>query len=154
MTELKIDPQDIAEALRRHVESYSPETEREEVGYVTDTGDGIARVRGLPSTMANELLEFPGEIFGVALNLEEDEIGCVIFGDAEEIEEGQPVKRTGRILSIGVGDGVLGRVIDPLGRPLDGKDPIEFEAERPLEVQAPSVIQRQPVKEPLQTGIK
>jgi F-type H+-transporting ATPase subunit alpha len=154
MAELTIDPKDIAEALRKHVESYRPETEREEVGYVTDTGDGIARVRGLPSAMANELLEFPHETLGVALNLEEDEIGCVLFGDAEAIEEGNPVKRTGRILSIGVGDGVLGRVIDPLGRPLDGREPIQFEAERPLEVQAPSVMQRQPVKEPLQTGIK
>ena len=154
MAELKIDPQDIAAALRKHVESYRPETRREEVGRVTDTGDGIARVRGLPGAMANEILEFPAEVVGVALNLEEDEIGCVIFGDAEDIEEGQPVKRTGRILSIGVGDGVLGRVLDPLGRPLDGGEPIEFEAQRPLEVQAPSVIQRQPVKEPLQTGIK
>jgi F-type H+-transporting ATPase subunit alpha len=154
MAELKIDPQEIAEALRKHVETYRPETEREEVGYVTDTGDGIARVRGLPGAMANELLQFPGEVVGVALNLEEDEIGCVIFGDTEEIEEGQPVKRIGRILSVGVGDGVLGRVIDPLGRPLDGGEPIEFEAERALEVQAPTVIQRQPVKEPLQTGIK
>jgi F-type H+-transporting ATPase subunit alpha len=154
MAELTIDPKEIAEALKKHVESYKPETQREEVGWVTDTGDGIARVRGLPGAMANELLEFPGEIFGVALNLEEHEIGCVIFGDAEQIEEGQAVKRTGRILSIGVGDGVLGRVIDPLGRPLDGGEPIEFEAQRPLEVQAPSVMQRQPVKEPLQTGIK
>ena len=154
MSELTIDPKEIAEALKKHVESYKPETEREEVGWVTDTGDGIARVRGLPGAMANELLEFPGEIYGVALNLEEHEIGCVIFGDAEQIEEGQPVKRTGRILSIGVGDGVLGRVIDPLGRPLDGGEPIQFEAQRPLEVQAPSVMQRQPVKEPLQTGIK
>jgi F-type H+-transporting ATPase subunit alpha len=154
MAELTIDPKDIADALKKHVESYRPEIEREEVGWVTDTGDGIARVRGLPGAMANELLEFPGEIFGVALNLEEHEIGCVIFGDAEAIEEGQAVKRTGRILSIGVGDGVLGRVIDPLGRPLDGGEPIQFEAQRPLEVQAPSVMQRQPVKEPLQTGIK
>ena len=154
MAELTIDPKEIAEALKKHVESYKPETEREEVGWVTDTGDGIARVRGLPGAMANELLEFPGEILGVALNLEEHEIGCVIFGDAEQIEEGQPVKRTGRILSIGVGDGVLGRVIDPIGRPLDGKEPIQYEEQRPLEVQAPSVTERQPVSEPLQTGIK
>jgi F-type H+-transporting ATPase subunit alpha len=154
MAELTIDPKEIAEALKKHVESYKPETEREEVGWVTDTGDGIARVRGLPGAMANELLEFPGEVYGVALNLEEHEIGCVIFGDAEQIEEGQAVKRTGRILSIGVGDGVLGRVIDPLGRPLDGGEPIEYEEQRPLEVQAPSVTERQPVSEPLQTGIK
>jgi F-type H+/Na+-transporting ATPase subunit alpha len=149
-----LDTKDIAAALKKHVESFTPETEREEVGRVSETGDGIARVTGLPSTMANELLEFPHEIFGVAFNLEEDEIGCVLFGDAEGIEEGHPVKRTGRILSVGVGDGVLGRVIDPLGRPLDGKGPVRFETDRVLEIQAPSVIMRQPVKEPLQTGIK
>ena len=154
MAELTIDPKDIAAALKRHVESFRPETEREEVGRVAETGDGIARVRGLPSTMANELLEFPEDIFGVAFNLEEDEIGCVIFGDAERIEEGDPVKRTGRILSVGVGDGLLGRVVDPLGRPMDAKGPIRFERDRVLEVQAPSVIMRQPVKEPLQTGVK
>jgi F-type H+-transporting ATPase subunit alpha len=149
-----IDPQDIAAALKRHVASFRPETEREEVGRVSETGDGIARVRGLPGTMANELLEFPHDVSGVAFNLEEEEIGCVLFGDPEGIEEGDPVKRTGRILSIGVGDGVLGRVIDPLGRPLDGKGPVRFEGERALEVQAPSVVMRQPVNEPLQTGIK
>ncbi|MDQ4005832.1 MAG: F0F1 ATP synthase subunit alpha [Actinomycetota bacterium] len=154
MAELTIDPQDIAAALKRHVESFRPETEREEIGRVTDTGDGIARVSGLPGTMANELLEFRHDIVGVALNLEEDEIGCVIFGDEELIEAGDPVKRTGRILSVGVGDGLLGRVVDPIGRPLDGKGPIEIETDRALEVQAPSVVQRQPVTEPLQTGIK
>jgi F-type H+/Na+-transporting ATPase subunit alpha len=149
-----IDPSDIAAALRKHVESFRPETEREEVGRVAETGDGIARVLGLPSTMANEILEFPEGILGVAFNLEEEQIGCVLFGDPEGIEEGDPVKRTGRILSIGVGDGVLGRVIDPLGRPLDGKGAIRFEEERALEVQAPSVVMRQPVKEPLYTGVK
>ena len=149
-----IDPEDIARALQRHVESFRPETEREEVGRVSETGDGIARVTGLPSTMANELLEFPHEIYGVAFNLEEEEIGCVLFGDPEGIEEGDPVKRTGRILSVGVGDGVLGRVIDPLGRPLDGKGPIQTETQRVLEIQAPSVVLRQPVNEPLQTGVK
>jgi F-type H+-transporting ATPase subunit alpha len=154
MAELKIDPQDIAAALQRHVESFEPETEREEVGRVMETGDGIARVRGLPGTMANELLEFPHDVYGVAFNLEEDQIGCVIFGEAERIEEGDPVKRTGRILSVPVGDGFLGRVVDPLGRPVDGKGPIQAEEQRPLEVQAPSVIARQPVNEPLQTGIK
>jgi F-type H+-transporting ATPase subunit alpha len=154
MAELTIDPKDIAAALKKHVDSFRPETERQEVGRVAETGDGIARVDGLPSTMANEILEFPHDIRGVAFNLEEDQIGCVLFGDPEGIEEGDPVKRTGRILSIGVGDGVLGRVIDPLGRPMDGKGSIRFEAERALEVQAPSVVMRQPVKEPLQTGIK
>jgi F-type H+/Na+-transporting ATPase subunit alpha len=149
-----IDPKDIAKALQRHVESFRPETEREEVGRVTETGDGIARVRGLPGTMANELLEFPHDVLGVAFNLEEDEIGCVLFGDPEGIEEGSAVKRTGRILSIGVGDGLLGRVIDPLGRPMDGKGAIRTDTDRVLEIQAPSVVMRQPVNEPLQTGVK
>ena len=154
MAELTIDPKSIAEALRKHVEEFEPETEREEVGRVMETGDGIARVEGLPGAMALELLEFPGETYGLAFNLEVDQIGCVILGEAEGIEQGDPVKRTGRVLSVGVGDGVLGRVIDPLGRPLDGKGPIRFEEQRVLELQAPSVIDRQPVNEPLQTGIK
>jgi F-type H+/Na+-transporting ATPase subunit alpha len=150
-----IDPDDIAAALRRHVESFTPQTEREEVGRVLEVGDGIAQVHGLPSTMTNELLEFPHGIYGLAFNLEEDRIGSVLFTeDPERIEEGDPVKRTGRILSAPVGDAMLGRVVDPLGRPMDGKGPIRAEADRPLEVQAPSVIMRQPVKEPLQTGIK
>ena len=154
MAELTIDPRDIAEALRRHVEDFRPETERQEVGRVVDTGDGIARVSGLPGAMANELLEFPHEVQGLAFNLEVDTIGCVLFGESERIQEGDPVKRTGRILSVPVGDGMLGRVVDPLGRPMDGGPPIEAEEQRNLEVQAPSVIDRQPVKEPLQTGVK
>jgi len=155
MAELTIDPRDIAEALRRHVDSFRPETEREEVGRVLEVGDGIARVHGLPSTMTNELLEFPHGIYGLAFNLEEERIGCVLFTeDPERIQEGDLVKRTGRILSVPVGDGMLGRVVDPLGRPMDGKGAIRTEEDRPLEVQAPSVIMRQPVKEPLQTGIK
>jgi F-type H+/Na+-transporting ATPase subunit alpha len=148
-----IDPQTIAAALRKNVESWQPSVDREEVGRVIETGDGIARVAGLPRTMANELLEFPGGLLGVAFNLDEAEIGCIIFGDAAEIEEGDPVKQTGRILSVPVGDGFLGRVVDGLGRPLDGKGPITAEAERPLELQAPNVVSRQPVKEPLYTGI-
>ncbi|MGH2723899.1 MAG: F0F1 ATP synthase subunit alpha [Actinomycetota bacterium] len=154
MAELTIDPRDIAEALRRHVEDFRPETAQEEVGRVVDTGDGIARVTGLPGVMANELLDFPHEVQGLAFNLEVDTIGCILFGESERIQEGDPVKRTGRILSVPVGDGMLGRVIDPLGRPVDGGPPIQAEEQRPLEVQAPSVIARQPVKEPLQTGIK
>jgi F-type H+/Na+-transporting ATPase subunit alpha len=154
VAELTIDPQAIADALRKHVEGFKPETEQEEVGRVIETGDGIARVEGLPGAMALELLEFPGEIFGLAFNLEVDEIGCIVLGDAEAIEEGDSVKRTGRILSVPVGDGLLGRVVDPLGRPLDGKGPIGSEEDRPLEVQAPSVVSRQPVNEPLQTGVK
>src|SRR5215216_5753742 len=154
MTELSIRPDDIAAALKKHVESFRPSLEREEVGRVTETGDGIARVEGMPSTMALELLEFPGGLLGMALNLDVREIGCVVFGDASGIEEGDEVKHTGRVLSVPVGDGFLGRVVDPLGRPLDGKGDIESEATRALELQAPTVVQRQPVKEPLETGIK
>src|SRR5688572_16198799 len=118
---IQIDPADIAASLREHVESFTPSLERGEVGRVLETGDGIARVSGLPLAMANELLEFPGGVMGVAFNLDEAEIGCIIFGDATGIEEGDPVKQTGRILSIPVGDGFLGRVVDGLGRPIDGK---------------------------------
>jgi F-type H+/Na+-transporting ATPase subunit alpha len=154
VAELTIDPKDIASALRKHVEGFRPETERQEVGRVVETGDGIARVAGLPGAMALELLEFAEGTYGLAFNLEIDEIGVVVLGEAEGIEQGDPVKRTGRVLSVGVGDGVLGRVIDPLGRPMDAKGPIDFEDQRVLELQAPSVVNRQPVKEPLQTGIK
>ena len=150
---LNIDPASIADALRRNVESYTPSVEREEVGRVIESGDGIARVQGLPRTMANELLEFPGGILGVALNLDEEEIGCIILGESAHIEEGDPVKPTGPILSVPVGDGFLGRVVDGLGRPLDGKGPIQADDQRNLEVQAPNVVSRQPVKEPLYTGI-
>src|SRR2546427_3145333 len=127
---------------------------REEVGRVTQAGDGVAQVEGLPGAMANELLEFPEGTLGIALNLDEHTIGCVILGDPAAIQEGDPVKQTGRILSVPVGDGLLGRVIDPVGRPVDDKGPIQSEGLRNLEIQAASVVQRQPVKEPLQTGIK
>jgi len=153
MAELTLDSYEIAEALRKNIESYRPSVEREEVGRVMETGDGIARVSGLPLAMANELLEFPGGVVGLAFNLDEEEIGCVIMGDAEHIEEGDPVKKTGRILSVPVGDGFLGRVVDALGNPIDGEGPVPATESRALEVQAPSVVQRQPVKEPLQTGI-
>ena len=148
-----IDPAVIAEALRKNVEGWTPSVEREEVGRVIETGDGIARVAGLPRTMANEILEFPGGLLGVAFNLDETEIGCIIFGEAAGIEEGDPVKQTGRILSVPVGDAFLGRVVDGLGRPIDGKGSIAAEADRALELQAPNVVSRQPVKEPLYTGI-
>ena len=154
MADLTIGPDEIAKALRKHVESFTPEVRREEVGRVVETGDGIARVRGLPGALANELLEFEGGVFGVAFNLEEDEIGVVVFGDEDETDAGDTVKRTGRILSVPVGDGMLGRVVDPLGRPMDGKGSIQAEGDRVLELQAPSVVMRQPVSEPLQTGIK
>jgi F-type H+-transporting ATPase subunit alpha len=155
MTEqLSIRPDDIAAALKKNVDSFRPSLTREEVGRVTETGDGIARVEGMPSTMALELLEFPGGLLGMALNLDIREIGCVVFGDASGIEEGDEVKHTGQVLSVPVGDGFLGRVVDPLGRPQDDKGDIEAETTRALELQAPSVVQRQPVKEPLETGIK
>ncbi len=148
-----IDPESIAESLRRNVEGWEPSVEREEVGRVMEAGDGIARVQGLPKTMSNELLEFPGGVLGLAFNLDEDEIGCVVLGDSSHIEEGDQVKQTGRILSVPVGDAFLGRVVDALGRPLDGKGSIPAEGSRNLEVQAANVIDRQPVKEPLYTGI-
>jgi F-type H+/Na+-transporting ATPase subunit alpha len=150
---LNLDPASIAEALRRNVESYTPSIDREEVGRVMETGDGIARVAGLPRAMANELLEFSGGVLGVALNLDEDEIGCIILGESSHIEEGDPVTQTGRILSVPVGDGFLGRVVDALGRPIDGRGAIASTESRNLEVQAPNVVSRQPVKEPLYTGV-
>jgi F-type H+/Na+-transporting ATPase subunit alpha len=154
MTELTLRPEEIRDALESIVSSYDAGATRDEVGVVTETGDGIARVEGLHSCMTNELLEFEGGVLGLALNLDVREIGCVIMGDAQHIEEGQEVRRTGEILSIPVGDAFLGRVVDPLGRPLDGKGDINASDRRVLELQAPNVMARQPVKEPLQTGIK
>ena len=155
MAELKIQPDEIRDALANFVKSYDPgAAARDEVGKVSQAGDGIARVEGLPSTMANELLTFENGTLGLALNLDVREIGVVILGGTEGIEEGTSVSRTGEILSVPVGDGFLGRVVDPLGRPIDGKGEIVAEARRALELQAPSVVQRQPVKEPLATGIK
>jgi F-type H+-transporting ATPase subunit alpha len=155
MTELTIRPEEIREALDAFVKSYQPAAAaREEVGRVAVAGDGIARVEGLPSAMANELLEFDDGTLGLALNLDVTEIGVVVLGEFAGIEEGQTVRRTGEVLSVPVGDAFLGRVIDPLGQPLDGLGDIEAEGRRALELQAPSVVQRQGVKEPLQTGIK
>src|SRR4051812_39225658 len=155
MAELTIRPDEIRNALERFVQSYEPEAAaREEVGTVVDSGDGIAHVEGLPSAMANELLEFEDGTRGLALNLDVREIGAVVLGDFSKIEEGQKVRRTGEVLSVPVGDGFLGRVVDSLGNPLDGKGPIESTERRALELQAPTVVQRQSVSEPLQTGIK
>ena len=154
MAELTISSDEIRGALERYVSSYTPEISREEVGIVADAGDGIAHVEGLPSTMANELLEFGDGTLGVALNLDMREIGVVVLGDFSGIQEGQRVRRTGRVLSVPVGDAFLGRVIDPLGLPVDGLGDIENEGYRELELQAPNVMARQGVKEPLQTGIK
>ncbi len=155
MAELTIRPEEIRDALAKHVASYNPgAAARDEIGTVTEAGDGIARIEGLPSTMTNELLKFENGTLGLALNLDVREIGVVILGEFTGIEEGTSVRRTGEILSVPVGDGFLGRVVDPLGRPIDGKGEIVAEATRALELQAPSVVERQPVKEPLQTGIK
>ncbi|GAA3036740.1 F0F1 ATP synthase subunit alpha [Actinokineospora globicatena] len=154
MAELTISSDEIRSAIENYVSSYSPDVNREEVGTVSDTGDGIAHVEGLPSAMANELLAFPGGIVGVALNLDARELGVAILGDYDKIEEGQEVKRTGKVLSVPVGDAFLGRVIDPLGNPIDGLGEIAATGERVLELQAATVVQRQPVEEPLQTGIK
>jgi len=155
MSELKIQPNEIRDALANFVKSYDPgAAARDEVGTVSQAGDGIARVEGLPSTMANELLQFENGTLGLALNLDVREIGVVILGSYAGIEEGTSVRGTGEILSVPVGDGFLGRVVDPLGRPIDGKGEIKPDARRALELQAPSVVERQPVKEPLATGIK
>ncbi|KRB48101.1 MULTISPECIES: F0F1 ATP synthase subunit alpha [unclassified Terrabacter] len=155
MTELSIRPEEIRDALDSFVQSYEPgAASREEVGRVTDAGDGIAHVEGLPSAMTNELLQFEDGTLGLALNLDVHEIGVVILGDFAGIEEGQTVKRTGEVLSVPVGDDFLGRVIDPLGNPIDGLGDITSEGRRALELQAPNVVQRKSVHEPLQTGIK
>jgi len=154
MAELTISPDDIQGAIEEYVSSFTADTAREEVGTIIDAGDGIAHVEGLPSVMTQELLEFEGGVLGVALNLDEHDVGAVILGDFEKLAEGQQVKRTGEVLSVPVGDKFLGRVVDPLGHPIDGRGDIEAETRRPLEIQAPSVVQRQGVKEPLQTGIK
>jgi F-type H+-transporting ATPase subunit alpha len=154
MAELTISTEEIRGALERYVSSYSSELSREEVGTVADTGDGIAHVEGLPSTMTNELLEFEDGTLGLALNLDVREIGVVVLGDSAKLEEGQRVKRTGRVLSVPVGDAFLGRVVNALGQPIDGLGDIPNEGYRELELQAPNVMSRQSVSEPLQTGIK
>ena len=154
MAELTISADDIQGAIEEYVRSFEADTSREEIGTVIDAGDGIAHVEGLPSVMTQELLEFPGGVLGVALNLDEHSVGAVILGDFEKIEEGQQVKRTGEVLSVPVGDAFLGRVVNPLGQPIDGRGDVETDTRRALELQAPSVVQRQSVREPLQTGIK
>ncbi|HEX5613906.1 MAG TPA: F0F1 ATP synthase subunit alpha [Acidimicrobiia bacterium] len=154
MAELTINTEEIAAALRRHVEGYQPSIERAQVGRVLEVGDGIARVSGLPHAAVNELLEFEGGTLGLALNLEEDTIGAVILGEPDSVEEGMGVTATGRILDVAVGDGLLGRVVNALGQPIDGKGPIPQDHIRRLEVQAPGIVGRKPVHEPLQTGIK
>jgi F-type H+-transporting ATPase subunit alpha len=155
MTELTIGPDEIRDALQKFVTDYKPSAaSTEEVGHVADAGDGIAHVEGLPSAMANELLEFEDGTLGLALNLDVRDIGVVVLGDFSGIEEGQTVRRTGEVLSVPVGDGYLGRVVDPLGTPIDGLGELKTEGRRALELQAPTVVQRKSVHEPLLTGIK
>jgi F-type H+-transporting ATPase subunit alpha len=154
MAEVTLNAADVTAALRKNLEGWSPSVEAETIGYVISIGDGVARVAGLPGAMTSELLEFPGGLIGVALNLDETSIGAVLMGDSSHVEEGDEVRSTGRVLSVPVGDALLGRVIDPIGNPIDGKGPINATESRLLETQAPSVVERQPVSEPLQTGIK
>jgi F-type H+-transporting ATPase subunit alpha len=151
---VKLRPEEITSILKERIEQYDVQTDLAEVGSVLQVGDGIARVHGLENCLALEMLEFEHGVTGIALNLEEDNVGAALFGEWEHVKEGEPVRRTGQVASVPVGEGLLGRVIDPLGNPLDGQGPLETSERRPLEFKAPGVIDRQPVKEPLQTGIK
>ena len=154
MAELTLSAGDIAAALKKNLEGFEPSLEARTVGRVAEIGDGIARVSGLPDCAVNELLEFENGTVGLALNLDEESIGAVVLGDSAHIDEGQPVKATGRILSVPVGDGVLGRVVNALGEPIDGRGPLVGTQPRRMEIQAPGIMGRKPVHEPLQTGIK
>ncbi|MDF1536728.1 MAG: F0F1 ATP synthase subunit alpha [bacterium] len=151
---MQIRAEEITEIIRKQIEGFEKTVDVKETGIVLSTGDGIARVHGLENAMAGELVELPGEVFGMVLNLEEDNVGIVLLGEYQLIKEGDIVKRTGRIVEVPVGKGLLGRVVNALGQPIDGKGPIEAEATRLVEVIAPGIVKRQPVKEPLQTGIK
>jgi F-type H+-transporting ATPase subunit alpha len=152
MPTIKAD--EIAKIIREQIENYEQSVSVEEVGSVISVGDGIARIHGLEKVMAGEMLAFPHNVFGIALNLEEDQVGAVLLGEYTEIKEGDTVKRTNKIMSVPVGDALVGRVVDPLGRPLDGKGPVLTDQRNALERIAPGVVERQPVREPLQTGIK
>ncbi len=154
MAELTIDASEITAALERHVQEYNPDIATEQIGRIVEVGDGIARVSGLPGAAVNELLEFEDGTLGLALNLDEDTIGAVVLGEVDSLEEEQTVKATGRIQTVPVGDALLGRVVNALGEPIDGKGPINTTETRRMEVQAPGIVGRQPVSEPMQTGIK
>src|SRR3989440_5330891 len=152
---MQINPDEITSILKSRIEGLDGgRAELTEVGTVLSVADGIARLHGLESCMAFEMLELPHGVTGLALNLESDNVGAVLFGEWQRISEGDTVKRTGALLDIPVGEQLLGRIVDPLGRPLDGKGPIDFSETRPAEFKAPGVVQRQPVKEPMQTGLK
>jgi len=154
VTELKLKPEEISSILSQELQKYGRELEAESVGTILQVGDGIARVYGLREVMAGELVEFPGGLYGIVLNLEEDSVGVAIFGDDKHIREGDKVARTGRIAEVPVGKAVIGRVVNAVGQPIDGKGPIPQEETRKIELKAPGVIERQPVKEPLMTGLK
>src|SRR5690606_12650001 len=154
MAELTINTADITAAIKKNLEGFAPDVELTQVGRVIEVGDGIARVAGLPDAAVNELLEFESGLFGLALNLDEDSIGAVVLGEVDSIEEGQTVRATGNILSVPVGDGLLGRVVNTLGEPIDGKGPLTNVQDRRMEIQAPGIMGRKPVGEPMQTGIK
>ncbi|UCH36138.1 MAG: F0F1 ATP synthase subunit alpha [Armatimonadota bacterium] len=151
---MRIEPDEVSSVIRDELERYGAEAETADVGTVIQVGDGIARVYGLSGAMASELIQFPNEVYGIALNLEEDNVGCILLGSDVEIKEGDSARTTGRIVQVPVGEALVGRVVDSLGRPLDGKGQIVADRTRPVETEAPNVIERQPVKEPLQTGIK
>jgi F-type H+/Na+-transporting ATPase subunit alpha len=151
---LKLRPEEITSILKQRIEEADVETDLAEVGTVLEIGDGIARVYGLENCVAGEMLDLGADVTGVALNLEEDNVGVALFGDWDKVGEGDPVKRTGAVISVPVGDSLVGRIVNPLGMPVDGGEPIKAAEHRPLEFKAPGVIERQPVKEPLQTGIK
>src|ERR687893_2086671 len=155
MADMKIKPDEITSILKERIEGIEDGgTDLSEVGTVLSIADGIGRVHGLDNCMSLELLELPHDVTGLALNLESDNVGAVLFGEWDKIEEGDQVKRTGRLLEIPVGEGLLGRIVDPLGKPLDGKGDVDTSETRPAEFKAPGVVQRQPVEEPVQTGIK
>src|SRR5437016_3287705 len=151
---MKLRPEEITSILRERIEKFDVETDLAEVGNVLQVGDGIARIHGLENCLALEMPELEHGVTGLAFNLEEDNVGAALFGEWEKVKEGEPVRRTGKVASVPVGEGLLGRVVDPLGNPLDGLGAIESSETRPVEFKAPGVIERQPVKEPLQTGIK
>ena len=151
---MNIRPEEISSVIQKEISEYKVELDIEEVGTVIHIGDGVARVYGLKNCVYSELIEFPNGVFGMALNLEEDNVGCILFGSDTLVREGDQVRRTGRVMSVPVGEAVLGRVVNPLGQPLDGKGDIKSDETKPIDIKAPGVVERQPVKEPLQTGIK
>jgi len=151
---VKISPDEVSAVIREQIQKFGSEAEMTGVGRVLQIGDGVARVYGIRSAMMGEMIEFPNGVFGLAHNLEEDNVGCIVLGDYAEIREGDTVKTTGRIMEVPVGEALLGRVVNALGEPIDGKGPVAYKETRAVESRAPGVVERQPVREPLQTGLK